>query len=121
MQWRKVSTETVWQLHLASGRQLGAAIVGAFNNGLEPHIIATKTAAGAKSVTVLGVAADGTTRTFVEVELRDDEDAAQAHENLRLDDVIEGARATLAYVDQVQSALREGKPLPPRRDTRRLS
>jgi hypothetical protein len=121
MRWRDVSTEVVWRLHQASGCRLGAEVVRAFDAGLEPHLHATKTSAATRSVVVLGVARDGATKTYAEVALRDDEDARQAHEQLRLDDVVEGARQALRRADAALNAVKEGKPVPVRRDTGKAS
>ncbi len=121
MRWRDVSPDTVWRLHVATGLRLGVAVVRAFNAGLQVHLIATRTGDGARSITVLGVAADGITRTYAEVELVDTDDATQAHEQLRLDDVLQGARATLARADAALDAVRDGEPVPTRRDTRGMS
>ena len=111
MLWKDVNTGVVWTLHLASGGRLGAAVVRAFDSGLEPEVLATRTSTGARSVTVLGVDHGGATRTYTEVELVDT-DATQAHEHLRLDDVLASARAMLARADACLDAVREGKPLP---------
>ncbi len=120
MRWRDLDAAVVWRLHLASECRLGAEVVRAFNKGLLVNLVATRTGDGTRSVVVLGVDDHGTTKTYVEVELVDT-DATQAHEHLRLDDVLASARASLAYVDEVLAAVRQGKPVPARQSPRGAS
>ncbi len=112
----------VWRLHLASGCRLGGAVVRGCDAGLQVHLVATRTVDGTRSVTVLGInPRDGTTRSYQEVELRDGEEAQQVHEQLRLDDVVEGARQTLRRADAALDAVREGKPVPGRQSPKGAS
>jgi len=101
MRFDEVSCAALLGWHHASGRVLGSKVIDAANLGLEVHLLASRANTGACSIVVLGInALDGSTRSYAEVPLGDDQEAQQAWEHLRLQQVIEQARAALWRADR---------------------
>lgn len=116
MNIRDVSVLALWHLHHASGGQLARVVITFMQRGLQVHLHASRTSGGTLSIIILGRDGEGTGHAYQEVTLTDvDSHVEWAWNDVRLDDVLESARVSLAKADAALDALKRGEPLPPLR------